>query len=111
MFFAAYLPAKDVPLLNLDWVNAFGKETQIVELYDTQLAPYPAEKLAAFDALRARDADLPDPPAGKAHWYDAILYPCGSSPKPRTATPRPKPKRTAPLPSGSSPRAAPPSTR
>lgn len=67
---------KDVPLLNLDWVKAFGKETQFVELYDTQLAPYPAELLAEFGALRSRDADLPDPPAAAAHWYDAILYPC-----------------------------------
>ena len=66
---------KDVPLLNLDWVKAMGRETQIAELYDTQLAPYPAEKLAAFDAIRARDADLPDM-AAKEHWYDAILYPC-----------------------------------
>ena len=66
---------KDVPLLNLDWVRAFGKETQIAELYDTQLAPYPAEKLADFDTLRARDADLPEP-GSKPHWYDAILYPC-----------------------------------
>ncbi|MGX8692171.1 MAG: hypothetical protein ACSW8E_00245 [Clostridia bacterium] len=68
--------AKDVPLLNLDWVRAFGKETQIVELYDTQLAPYPAESLDAFDAIRRRDEDLPSPPVQGAHWYDAILYPC-----------------------------------
>ncbi len=66
---------KDVPLLNLDWVRAFGRETQFVELYDTQLSPYPAASLAEFDALRVRDDDLPTPPAG-AHWYDAILYPC-----------------------------------
>ena len=66
---------KDVPLLNLDWVRAFGKETQIAELYDTQLTPYPAKKLAAFEALRVRDDELPSPPS-KAHWYDAILYPC-----------------------------------
>ena len=66
---------KDVPLLNLDWVRAFGKETQIVELYDTQLAPYPAEALAAFDALRRRDDDLPGM-TSSGHWYDAILYPC-----------------------------------
>ena len=65
----------DVPLLNLDWVRAFGKETQIAELYDTQLTPYPAKKLAAFEALRVRDDELPSPPS-KAHWYDAILYPC-----------------------------------
>ena len=66
---------KDVPLLNLDRVRAFGKETQIVELYDTQLQPYPAEALAAFDALRRRDDDLPGMSAS-GHWYDAILYPC-----------------------------------
>ncbi len=66
---------KDLPLLNLDWVRALGRETQIVELYDTQLAPYPPEKLAAFEALRARDRDLPDMES-KPHWYDAILYPC-----------------------------------
>ncbi len=67
---------KDLPLLNLDWVRALGRETQLVELYDTQLAPYPPEKLAAFEALRARDAELPEPPAAGARWYDAILYPC-----------------------------------
>ena len=68
--------AKDVPLLNLDLVRAFGRETQIVELYDTQLTPYPDEALSAFDALRRRDEDLPAQRAGGAHWYDAILYPC-----------------------------------
>ena len=67
---------KDVPLLNLDWVRAFGRETQIVELYDTQLTPYPDKALAAFDALRLRDDDLPEQEAKGAHWYDAILYPC-----------------------------------
>ncbi len=67
---------KDVPLFNLDYVNAMGRETQIAELYDTQLAPWPDESQAAFTALKARDAELPDPPAQKAHWYDAILYPC-----------------------------------
>ncbi len=67
---------KDVPLLNLDWVRAFGRETQFVELYDTQLTPCPDKALAAFDALRRRDDDLPTPEPGGAHWYDAILYPC-----------------------------------
>ena len=66
---------KDVPLLNLDWVRAFGKETQIVELYDTQLTPYPDEALEEFDALRRRDDDLPGMSSG-GRWYDAILYPC-----------------------------------
>lgn len=66
---------KDVPLFNLDWVRAMGKETQIVELYDTQLAPWPAEKQSEFEALRERDAELPDMNSS-GHWYDAILYPC-----------------------------------
>ena len=67
---------KDVPLLNLDWVKAAGKETQIVELYDTQLQPYPQDALAAFQTLRERDGELPDYAASGAHWYDEILYPC-----------------------------------
>ena len=66
---------KDVPLFNLDRVRAMGKETQIVELYDTQLEPWPAEKQAEFEALRERDAGLPDM-SSSGHWYDAILYPC-----------------------------------
>ena len=67
---------KDLPLLNLDWVGVAGKETQIAELYDTQLAPLGEGALAAFHKIRDRDADLPDYSAGKAHWYDDILYPC-----------------------------------
>lgn len=67
---------KDLPLLNLDWVRAFSRETQIVELYDTQLTPYPEKALAEFDALRRRDGDLPAQEAKAARWYDAILYPC-----------------------------------
>ena len=67
--------SKDAPLLNLDWVRILGKETQIIELYDTQLAPWPDAARSAFDALRRRDGDLPDT-VRSAHWYDAILYPC-----------------------------------
>ncbi|MBR5093924.1 MAG: hypothetical protein IK095_02410 [Oscillospiraceae bacterium] len=67
---------KDLPLVNLDWVRAFGKETQIAELYDTQLQPYPQAALDAFQQIRDRDADLPDPPPSAPRWYDAILYPC-----------------------------------
>ena len=66
---------KDAPLLNLDWVRAFGKETQIVELYDTQLTSGNEEALAEFDLIRRRDDDIPDIES-KPHWYDSILYPC-----------------------------------
>lgn len=67
---------RDLPLLNLDWVSAAGKETQIAELYDTQLQPLSAEQLEVYQALKDRDGDLPDPPPAAPHWYDAILYPC-----------------------------------
>ncbi|MDO5453132.1 MAG: hypothetical protein Q4F20_05245, partial [Eubacteriales bacterium] len=52
--------AKDVPMMNLDWVLAAGKETQMCELYDDQIAPYPAEDAAKFQAIKDRDADLTD---------------------------------------------------
>ena len=67
---------KDVPLLNLDWVGAFGRETQIAELYDVQLQPWPERARAEFQTIKDRDADLPDPASKGAHWYDGILYPC-----------------------------------
>jgi len=67
---------KDVPLINLDYVKAAGKETQIVELYDTQISSDPEELLNAFQQIRDRDADLADYTSGSAHWYDNILYPC-----------------------------------
>ena len=66
---------RDLPLLNLDWVSAAGKETQIAELYDTQLQPLSAEQLEVYQALKDRDGDLPQREK-KPHWYDAILYPC-----------------------------------
>lgn len=66
---------KDMPLLNLDWISAFGKETQLIELYDTQLAPYPQDKLDEFEAIKARDADLKNYVPQGSHSYDSILYP------------------------------------
>jgi hypothetical protein len=78
----------DVPLFNLDWVKAFGTETQIAELYDTQLSPWPDECREAFEFARARYADVPDAPAGEPHWYDGILYPCSFHKKGRGVTQR-----------------------
>ena len=68
--------AVDAPLFNLDWVKALGTETQIAELYDTQLVPWPEECHDAFEFVRAQYADVPDAPAGDARWYDDVLYPC-----------------------------------
>ena len=67
---------KDMPLINLDNVKAFGKETQIVELYDTQLAFEPDDLQRAFQRIQARDADIADYVSEGTHWYDDILYPC-----------------------------------
>ena len=64
---------KDLPLLNIDWMSVAGNETQIVELYDVQLAEYPAEHLDAFAAIRDRDGDIEEYTSGD-HWYDNIRY-------------------------------------
>ena len=66
---------KDVPLINLDWVSAFGKETMIIEMYDDQISAYPEEDLQIFAELKDRDADIPDSKSS-GHWYDSIIYPC-----------------------------------
>ena len=78
----------DVALFNLDWVKAFGAETQIAELYDTQLVPWPDECHEAFEFVRTQYADLPDAPAGDPRWYDDILYPCSLHKKGRGLTER-----------------------
>ena len=67
---------RDVPLINLDYVKAAGKETQIVELYNTQIASEAEELQEAFRKIRDRDADLTDYTSPGKHWYDDILYPC-----------------------------------
>ena len=78
----------DFPLFNMDWVKAFGTETQIAELYDTQLLPLPNECCEAFECASAQYEDLPDAPAGEPHWYDDILYPCSFRKKGRGLTER-----------------------
>ena len=65
----------DLPLYNADWVKAFGNETQMAELYDTQLEPWPEASQEKFGKIKAAFADLPDAPTGE-HWYDSVLYPC-----------------------------------
>ena len=65
----------DLPLYNADWVKAFGTETQIAELYDTQLEPWPETSQKKFLGIKAGFADLPDAPSSE-HWYDSVLYSC-----------------------------------
>lgn len=67
----------DAPLFNLDWVRAFGTETTIAELYNTQLQEWPHECTEALEHVCTMYEDLPDaPPSGDARWYDELLYPC-----------------------------------
>ena len=49
---------KDIPMINLDWIGAMGNETQLNEIYNNQLSPYPEEKLAAFAKIKENDADI-----------------------------------------------------
>lgn len=65
----------DAPIVNLDWVKAMGTETQIAELYDTQLQPWPEEAQEEFRRIAEKNADLEDYSADE-HWYDSLMYPC-----------------------------------
>ena len=65
---------KDVPLFNIDRVSAFGKDTLMVEMYDTQLEPLAAEYEAEFQELLDRDSAISDVES-EPHWYDSIRYP------------------------------------
>lgn len=64
----------DLPLFNADWVKAFGKETLIAELYDTQLCPWPEEAQKKFEGIKAAYTDIEEYSSGE-HWYDSVLYP------------------------------------
>ncbi len=66
---------KDVPLFNLDWIGAMGKETQLNEFYDTQLRSWTKEEMKGFLNIQDQDSDIPEYESG-AHWYDPILMEC-----------------------------------
>ena len=70
------ITSKDVPLFNIDYVKAMGKETNIIELYNTNLAPYSEDFLSKFAILKNQDNDLEEYAANGEHWYDDLLYPC-----------------------------------
>ena len=65
---------KDVPLFNMDRVSAFGNDTLLIEVYDTQLEPVTAEAQAKFMELLKRDSAIADVES-EPHWYDSIRYP------------------------------------
>ena len=64
----------DMPLFNVDWVSAFGTETLIAELYDTQVEPWSGEAQKKFEEIQEEYLDVEDNESGE-HWYDSVLYP------------------------------------
>ena len=70
------LTEKDVPLFNLDWLLVFGKEVQIAELYDVQIAFQPDWLQKKYQTIKDRDAEIKDYSSDKKHWYDDIRYSC-----------------------------------
>ncbi len=66
---------KDAPLLNVDRLAVFGRTTQMAEIYDVQLAPYPEELLEPFYRLKDKDNDLKEY-VSAGHWFDKIRYGC-----------------------------------
>lgn len=80
---------KDVPLLNLDHVDAMGRRTQIAELYDTMLSGEgPREEtLQRLQAISDADGDLEDY-VSAGSWSDALRYPCSYAKKTKKHTAR-----------------------
>ena len=78
---------KDIPLFNMDWVSAFGKETLICELYDVQLSPFSDEIQKRLCDIIKRDEDIPDTEQDE-QWYNNILYPCSYHKSSKHATSR-----------------------
>lgn len=60
--------SKDLPLFSIDNIHAFGKQTLIIELYDTQVHPV---DLSTLDTLKESFKDLKDKDM-KPAWYDKL---------------------------------------
>lgn len=65
---------KDMPLFNMDRIDAMGKHTQIVEMYDNQIHYITEEFFDAFMEIKDKDHNVENYTSG-SHWYDDILYP------------------------------------
>ena len=62
---------KDGPLFSFDYIKAAGKETFILELYDTTIS-HPA--FAGLEEVKERYAHVPAHDPGE-HWYDNLRLP------------------------------------
>ena len=59
---------KDLPLFSYDLINAIGKRTLLVELYDTQLDPI---DLSPLESVKESYCDLKEKSL-KPNWYDTL---------------------------------------
>ncbi len=65
---------KKVPLINIDYIKAMGKETMMAEYYDTAKDNIPEGIEKEFFSILNEDKVLEDYPSGD-HWYNDILLP------------------------------------
>ena len=61
----------DGPILSFDYIKVFGKETFLVEFYDTTLS-HPS--FARLEEVKRRYERIPSYDPGE-HWYDRLLLP------------------------------------
>jgi hypothetical protein len=69
----------DGPILSLDFVEAFGTCTLVLELYDTTLSHPDFQQL---EKVKAEYSSLPDYDPGE-HWFDSIRLPVSAHKKGR----------------------------
>jgi len=62
---------KDLPLFSYDRIKAMGKDTLIVELYDTMIDSFDS---SMFAPLKEKVKSLDEMPSSGPHWYDDIRY-------------------------------------
>ncbi len=75
---AVFSPTElDGPILSLDYIEAFGNSTLVLELYDTTLY-HPAFR--QMGEVKAKYASLPDYNPGE-HWFDTLLLPVSAHKK------------------------------
>ena len=65
---------KKVPLINIDYIKAMGKETMMAEYYDAAGDVIPEDIKKEFFSILNEDKALEDYPTGD-HWYNDILLP------------------------------------
>jgi len=70
---------KDLPLFNVDRIEVGGKQTLIIELYDTQLRHNSFDQ-SGFIKAKASLADLNNY-EHNAHWYDYLRMDCSIAKK------------------------------